>query len=119
MAVSLLVLPGGREVEGSGTEATMSDLYRIDREMGDIVRTADLDFVIDDVDHAIHLGVLVPVEMEDGGSGIYEEHSDPAYIGRRFQIWFEHPDEIVLTPDEQTTLDRTLDRMEKIGGDDA
>jgi hypothetical protein len=37
---------------------------------------------------------LVPVEMEDGGSGVYEEHSDPAYIGRRFQIWFEHPDGI-------------------------
>jgi hypothetical protein len=44
----------------------MSDttLYRIDREMGDIVRIADLDFVIDDVDHAIHLGVLVPVEID-------------------------------------------------------
>jgi hypothetical protein len=39
-------------------------LWRIDREMGDIVRIADLDFVVDDVDHAIHLGVLVPVEID-------------------------------------------------------
>ena len=36
----------------------------------------------------------VSVELEDGGSGVYEEHSDPEYIGRRFQIWFEHPDSI-------------------------
>ena len=44
-------------------------LYRIDRDMGEILFREELDPALDDVERAIRLGVLVevvePIEMED------------------------------------------------------
>jgi hypothetical protein len=61
-------------MESDKAETTMSDpLYRIDLEV------ADPDALIDEVDRAVRLGVLVPVEIDD-------ETARNAYINARIAV---------------------------------
>ena len=64
----------------------MNNLYRIDRDMGEIAWVEEKDTALDDVERAIRVGVLVPVEGEcwigtDGGEYVvYDGSGQPVSV---------------------------------------
>ena len=88
-------------------ETPLPSLYRIDRDMGEIAWVEEKDSALDDVERAIRMGVLVPVNREaiDQWFLICKQHgarqlTDPALVDRCNVWWWMNEADSARTSDE-------------------